>query len=88
LYNDVVVAAKAKIEILRAIEAKKAQGSVLEYGIRWHLERFVSAVIVVTQITSNTVSSKEAFPTIPDSLNVETNLLKIKPKNKDSLYSG
>src|SRR5262249_25747856 len=45
LYNQVVVAAKAKVEIQRAIEARREQGSVLEYGVKWHLEKFVNAVI-------------------------------------------
>ena len=44
LYNDVIVPAKASIDVARAVEARKANGSVLEYGLKWHLEKFVDAV--------------------------------------------
>jgi hypothetical protein len=44
LYKDVVESAKVKLEIQRAIEAKKEQGSVLEYGLDFHLSRFVTDV--------------------------------------------
>jgi hypothetical protein len=44
LFQSVVGKGKAKVEIQRAIEAKRAQGSVLEYGIKWHLERFNNRV--------------------------------------------
>jgi uncharacterized protein YicC (UPF0701 family) len=44
LYKDVVVASKTKIDIQKAIDARADQGSVLEYGLDHHLERFVSNV--------------------------------------------
>jgi hypothetical protein len=39
------VPVKGAIEVARAVEARKAQGSVLEYGLKYHLEGFVRAVI-------------------------------------------
>jgi hypothetical protein len=42
--NSIAVPAKSTIDVQRAVEARKAQGSVLEYGLKWHLEKFVDAV--------------------------------------------
>ncbi len=47
LYKDVVVASKTKIDIQRAIDARAAQGSVLEYGLNYHLEHFVNNVSLI-----------------------------------------
>jgi hypothetical protein len=44
LYKDVILASKVKLDIQRAREARKAQGSVLEYGLDHHLSGFVDAV--------------------------------------------
>ena len=44
LYKDVIVANRLKIDIQKAIDARADQGSVLEYGLEHHLERFVSNV--------------------------------------------
>ena len=41
LFQNVVGKGKAKVEIQRAIEAR---GTPLEYGIKWHLERFNNRV--------------------------------------------
>ncbi len=35
---------KGQVEVARAVEARKAQGSVLEYGLKYHLGGFVTAV--------------------------------------------
>ena len=44
LYKDVILASKVKLDIQRAREARKAQGSVLEYGLDHHLSGFVDKV--------------------------------------------
>jgi hypothetical protein len=44
LYKDVVEAVQVKLDIQKARDAKRAQGSVLEYGLEWHLERFINEV--------------------------------------------
>jgi hypothetical protein len=43
LYQQVVLASKRKIDLQKAIEAR-APNSVLEYGLNFHLERFLSEV--------------------------------------------
>jgi uncharacterized protein YicC (UPF0701 family) len=44
LYNEVVGAARIRTAVQKAIEAKREQGSVLEYGLNWHLEKFNNEV--------------------------------------------
>ncbi len=39
LYQDVIGAAKVKLDVQRARDARKADGSVLEYGLDYHLEK-------------------------------------------------
>jgi hypothetical protein len=34
------------IAIQKARDARRADGSVLEYGLEWHLKRFISEVII------------------------------------------
>ena len=53
-YVTNIVSAKAKIEIQKAVEARRAQGSVLEYGLKYHLDNFVRPVtIVIITLISN-----------------------------------
>jgi hypothetical protein len=44
LYKDTIGASMNKILVTKARDARKADGSVLEYGLDWQLERFVGAV--------------------------------------------
>jgi hypothetical protein len=44
LYRLTIAASKVKLDVARARDARKAQGSVLEYGFEHHVERFVDAV--------------------------------------------
>ena len=44
LYDSVVGAAKIPLEIQNARNARRADGSNLEYGLEYHLERFKSAL--------------------------------------------
>jgi hypothetical protein len=44
LYKSVVGASKAKINLQKAIKARSTEGSVLEYGLDFHLSRFVADV--------------------------------------------
>ena len=42
LYKQKISSAMVKVNIQRARDARSKDGSVLEYGLDWHLERFVS----------------------------------------------
>ena len=65
-YVTNIVSAKAKIEIQKAVEARRAQGSVLEYGLKYHLDNFVRPVtIVIITLISNEFQLKEGVPTDP-----------------------
>ena len=44
LYKDTIGASKLKIDIEKARDARREHGSVLEYGLEWHLSRFVDDV--------------------------------------------
>jgi cytochrome c peroxidase len=44
LYKDTIGRSRVKIEVQRARDARKAQGSVLEYGLDYHLSKFVAAL--------------------------------------------
>ena len=44
LYDSVVGAAKIPLEIQNAVNARRADGSNLEYGLEYHLQRFESAL--------------------------------------------
>lgn len=44
LYKEVTDKVRIPWVIEKARDARKADGSVLEYGLTWHLERFVAAV--------------------------------------------
>jgi hypothetical protein len=46
LYKSVVGSARAKIDIAKAREARRAEGSVLEYGLEYHLNLFISRVCI------------------------------------------
>lgn len=50
---------------MNALEARKAQGSVLEYGLKWHLERFVKNVLRISHFFSRSFQLKEGIPTDP-----------------------
>lgn len=50
LYKDTIGRSKVKIEVQRARDARRAQGSVLEYGLDYHLSKFVAAVTISTII--------------------------------------
>jgi hypothetical protein len=44
LYRTRIAASKVKLDVQRAVDARREQGSVLEYGLDHHLTRFVNAV--------------------------------------------
>lgn len=44
LYDVVIGGSMAKVKVEKARDARKADGSVLEYGLAWQLERFNGAV--------------------------------------------
>jgi hypothetical protein len=46
LYRDTISASKVRLDIQNARDARKAQGSVLEYGLTYHVEKFSKAVCV------------------------------------------
>jgi hypothetical protein len=50
LYKQTIEPAMLKVNIQKARAAKRAEGSVLEYGLTWHLERFVGDVRSRTSI--------------------------------------
>lgn len=45
-YKEFYAAVSLPLALKKAREARKADGSVLEYGLDWQLERFTGAVIL------------------------------------------
>jgi hypothetical protein len=52
-YHAIIGSAQLKIDIQKARDARKAQGSVLEYGLDYHLEKFINAVSHFDVIVDN-----------------------------------
>lgn len=57
LFNDVVGAAKLKIDIQKAIDDR----SILENGVEWHLERFITQVSQLCLTYSKNLSLRREF---------------------------
>jgi hypothetical protein len=45
-YRTSIGGAKAKVDVMRAVRARKADGSILEYGLDYHVKDFTDKVML------------------------------------------